>query len=106
MTGMGNMWSVAGMGNLFLGLAELLLLLRVVLKFFFTSANSGFVHWAFNTTDVLLSPLRGVFVHPAATPGNWHVDFVALFAMAAYAAVVSLMISLAGWGFGWKRTSR
>lgn len=97
MLGLGHRVSVAGHMNLFLSLAELLLLLRVVLKFFFTTANSGFVHWAYNTTDVLLAPLRGMYPNPSATPTNWHVDFVALFAMAAYAALASLILSLVGW---------
>ena len=100
---MGMMGGVAGMTNLFLGLAELLLVLRVVLKFFFTNAGGGFVHWAYSTTDVLLQPFRGVFPDPTATPTNWHVDWVALFAMAAYAAFASLLVGLAAWSFGAKR---
>jgi len=61
MMGLGHEFSVAGLSNLFLTLAELLLLLRVVLKFFFTSAGGGFVHWAFATTNVLLAPLGRFF---------------------------------------------
>jgi hypothetical protein len=101
---MGMMGGVTGMTNLFLGLAELLLLLRVVLKFFCTTAGGGFVHWAFSTTDVLLMPFRGVFPNPTATPGNWYVDWVALFAMAVYAAFAALLVGLAAWGFGVKRS--
>jgi len=101
--GMGHHYTVSGMVNLFLTLAELLLTLRVFLKFFFTSAGGGFVHWAFGTTNVLLTPFRGVFPHPTATPGNWHIDWVALFAMAVYAAFGSLLIGLASWNFGWRR---
>lgn len=86
--------------GVFLGLAELLLTLRVILKFFFTSAGGGFVHWAFSTTNVLLEPFRGVFPNPTATPTNWHIDWVAIFAMAVYACFAALLVSLAGWGFG------
>lgn len=81
--------------NFFVTLTELLLLLRVVLKFFFTNAGGGFVHWAFYTTDTLMAPFRGVFPNPTHTPGNWYVDWVALFAMAVYAAAGYLLISLA-----------
>lgn len=81
--------------NAFVGLGELLLLLRVVLKFFFTTAGGGFVHWAYSTTDVLLTPFRGVFPNPTHTPGNWYVDWVALFAMAAYMAAGYLLVCLA-----------
>lgn len=100
---MGMTGGVVGMTNLFLGLAELLLALRVILKFFFTSADSGFVRWAFSTTDVLLSPFRGIFDDPTGTPGNWHIDWVALFAMAVYAAFAALLVGLAAWSFGAKR---
>jgi len=79
--------TVGYMVDTFVGLADLLLVLRVVLKFFFTTAGGGFVHWAFSTTDVLLAPFRGVFPGPTATPGNWYVDWVALFALAVYPAV-------------------
>jgi len=78
--------TVSYMVDTFVGLADLLLVLRVVLKFFFTTAGGGFVHWAFSTTDVLLAPFRGVFPHPTATPGTWYVDWVALFALAVLPA--------------------
>src|SRR6185503_5092121 len=86
---------VAQPTGVFLGLAELLLTLRVILKFFFTTAGGGFVHWAFSTTDVLLAPFRGVFPHATATPGNWYIDWVALFAMAVYMAAGYMLYNLA-----------
>jgi hypothetical protein len=92
----GGMFSVASLAGFFVGLVELLLALRVFLKFFFATANSGFVHWAFSTTDVLLSPVRGVFVNPTSAHGtNWYVDFPALFMMVAYAVVAAMMVGLA-----------
>lgn len=106
MLGWGHHYSVASLSNLFLTFAELMLLLRVFLKFFFTTADAGFVHWAFRTTDVLLSPFRGVYANPTATPGTWHIDWVALFAMAVYAAFFSLLVSLAGAGWGVVATKR
>jgi hypothetical protein len=102
---MGMMGGVSGMTNLFLGLAELLLFLRVILKFFFTTAGGGFVHWAYSTTDVLLVPFRGVFPNPTATPTTWYVDWVALFAMAVYAAFGALLVGLAAWNWG-RRAAR
>lgn len=92
----GGLVSVSGPVGLFVTLAEFLLALRVFLKFFFTTADSGFVHWAFATTDALVSPLRGMFVNPASAHGtNWYVDFPALFAMAAYAVLGALLVALA-----------
>jgi hypothetical protein len=90
-----NRQVVGHMVNLFVGLTELLLILRIILKFFFTTAGGGFVHWAFSTTDVLLAPFRGVFPNPTHAPGNWYVDWVALFAMAVYVAAGYLLVSLA-----------
>jgi hypothetical protein len=93
---MGGIFSVSTMAGFFVGLVELLLALRVFLKFFFTTADSGFVHWAFNTTDVLLSPVRGVFVDPLSHHAtNWYIDFPSLFVMAAYAVAAALMVALA-----------
>lgn len=104
MLGLGHEFSVASMTSLFLTLAELLLLLRVVLKFFFTTAGGGFVHWAISTTNVLLTPFRGIWPDPTATPTGWHIDWVALFAMMVYAAVASLILGLVGWNFGTRRS--
>lgn len=86
---------VARMADIFVSLAELLLTLRVVLKFFFTNAGGGFVQWAYSTTDVLLAPFRVVFPNPTHTPGNWYVDWVALFAMAVYMAAGYMLYNVA-----------
>src|SRR5690348_12296082 len=90
-----NKSMVARMVDLFVNLAEILLTLRVILKFFFTSAGGGFVDWAFSTTDVLLAPFRAVFPNPTHTPGNWYIDWVALFAMAVYMAAGYMLYNLA-----------
>lgn len=90
-----NRQMVGHLVNGFVFFAELLLLLRVVLKFFVAEANSSFVHWAFTTTNTLLEPFRGVFTNPTHTQGSWYVDYVALFAMAVYAAAGYILISLA-----------
>lgn len=86
---------VGRMVDVFVGLTELLLTLRVILKFFFTTAGGGFVHWAFSTTDVLLTPFRAVFAGAHQAPGNWYVDWVALFAMAVYMAAGYILLGVA-----------
>lgn len=90
-----NKAMVARMIDIFVVLAELLLTLRVILKFFFTTAGGGFVHWAFSTTDVLLVPFRAVFTNPSQTPGNWYIDWPALLAMAMYMAAGYLLYNVA-----------
>jgi hypothetical protein len=92
----GGAFTAASAVGFFTTLAEMLLALRVFLKFFFTTADSGFVHWAFATTDALLSPFRGIFVNPASVHHtNWYVDFPALFAMSAYMVLAALLVALA-----------
>ena len=86
--------SMAGMVNLFVGLAELLLALRVVLRFFNGNPDATFVHWVYTNTQVLLEPVRNVFVSARAIERGWAVDYVALFAMAVYAAAGYLLVGL------------
>ena len=90
-----NKAMVARMIDLFVGLAELLLTLRVVMNFFFTTAGGGFTHWVFSTTDVLLAPFRAVFPGGSVAPGNWYIDWMALFAMAVYMAAGYLAYNVA-----------
>jgi hypothetical protein len=107
MLGLGHNISVATLTNLFLTFAELLLALRVVLKFFFTSAGGSFVHWAYTTTNVLLEPFRSLFTSTSSsTPTNWYIDWVALVAMAVYAAAGAVLIGLARWSAGWNSGRR
>ena len=106
MLGLGHEFSVSGMANLFLSLAELLLLVRVVVHVFFTTASGSFFSWVYATTNVLLSPFRGVFVNPTATPTHWYVDFPALFAMMVHATLGGLLIGLVAWNWGVRRGNR
>jgi hypothetical protein len=88
--------SVAGMVNLFVGLAELLLLLRAVLRFFNANPDATFVHWVYSNTQVLLEPLRNFFTTTDVVSRGWVVDYVALAAMAFYAAAGYLVVGLVG----------
>ncbi|HSX18303.1 MAG TPA: YggT family protein [Candidatus Saccharimonadales bacterium] len=88
--------SVAGVVHFFVGVAELLLLLRVVLRFFNGNPDATFIHWCYASTATLLEPLRGVFPSYNVVNHGWVVDFVALFAMAAYAVAGYLAVSLLG----------
>ncbi len=89
--------TVEWMVNLFVGLAELLLTLRVVLRFFNGNPDATFVHWAYSNTAVLLEPFRNVFTSSGMVERGWSVDFVALFAMAVYAAAGFFVVSLLRW---------
>lgn len=87
---------VGGLVNLFVMLAELMLALRVILKFAVAEADASFVDWAFRVTDPLLEPFRAVFANPTnPASGSWVIDFPALLAMAVYAAAAYMLMSLA-----------
>jgi len=88
--------SVASMVHFFVGLAQLLLLLRVVLRFFNANPDATFVHWAYSNTAVLLEPFRSVFTSYDMVNRGWVVDYVALFAIAVYAAAGYLLIAVCG----------
>lgn len=103
----GGFFSAVSVVGLFVGLTELLLALRVFLEFFFTiSGRAGFVHWAFATTNPLLSPFRGIFVNPTASPTRWYVDFPVLFAMAAYVVFWAWMLQIMGLLGNWRVNSQ
>lgn len=85
---------VTGLINLFLGLVEIFLALRVILRFFAANPDASFVRWVYNSSDVLLQPFRGVF--PTTVVGDNHVvDFSAIFAMVVYGLVALAFAALA-----------
>lgn len=86
-----------GLAMFFVGTAELLLFLRVVLRFFNGNPDAQFVHWCYASTNTLLEPFRGIFTSAGTVSRGWVVDYVALFAMAAYALVALWAVNLAVW---------
>lgn len=90
--------SVAWLVHSFVGVAELLLALRVVLRFFNGNPDATFVHWVYTVTAPLLEPLRGVFTSIDVVNRGWVVDYVALAAMAGWAVVGYVLVgSLGRW---------
>lgn len=87
---------VVGLINFFLWLVEVFLALRFILRFFAADPANGFVHWIYNSSDVLMQPFRGIF--PSTVIGNNHVvDFSALFAMVVYGLIALAFATLASW---------
>ncbi|OGL34437.1 hypothetical protein A3F65_00335 [Candidatus Saccharibacteria bacterium RIFCSPHIGHO2_12_FULL_47_16b] len=78
---------------LFVGLTEMLLTLRVALRFFNANPDASFVNWAYTQTQTLLEPFRAVFTSTDVVLRGWVVDYVALFAMAAYAVAGYWLVS-------------
>lgn len=85
---------VASLVHFFVVVAELLLALRVFLRFFNFDPNATFVHWAYANTAPLLAPLRGIFTAPAEVTRGWVVDYPALLAMALWAVAGYLILGL------------
>lgn len=75
-------------------LAELLLVVRVVLRFFNGNPDATFVHWVYTNTQVLLEPLRNVFTSADVVSRGWVVDYVAIAAMAFWAVTGYLVVGL------------
>ena len=80
--------------NAVVGLAELVLALRIILRLFAANPTASFTHWTYVTSDTLLQPFRGIF--PSTVIGKGYVlDFTALFALVVYGLLGSLLVYLA-----------
>lgn len=84
---------LVGLVDLFVGIAEAILVLRVLFKLFNANGNSQFVHWIYQTSDTLMAPFRGIF--PATEVHRGFVlDVSALFAILMYAILGYLLAAL------------
>lgn len=87
---------LAGLIQFVIGLAEVILLLRIVLRLFAANPNAVFVHWVYAMSDTLLLPFRGIF--PSAVIEKAYVlDFTAMFALIIYALIGGLLAYAAAW---------
>ncbi len=78
----------------FVALAVFALALRFVFRIFGAEGvGDGFTNWLYETTGVLLQPVRGVFPDPTVTSQHAF-EFVTLFAMVAYMAVGNVAMGL------------
>ncbi|MBI4034465.1 YggT family protein [Candidatus Saccharibacteria bacterium] len=81
--------------DFFVGVAEIILGLRVIFRLFAANIDNSFVNWIYQTSDVLMAPFRGIF--PQVTLTNGHVlDISALFAMLVWAVVGYVVLALIG----------
>lgn len=79
--------------NFIVGLVELFLGLRIVLKLFGASTAAPFVQWIYETTEPLLAPFAGMFPSPRLSDG-FILEFSALFGLMVYAFVGYLLTDL------------
>lgn len=86
---------LANIVNFFVGLAALILGLRVVFRLFNANPTADFVQWIYSTSDALMVPFRGIF--PAAELERGVVlDVSAIFALIMYIAIGALLLALVG----------
>jgi len=76
-----------------LGLVELLLTFRFLLKLLAASPRSEIVNWIYDTTAPLLQPFLFAFPTPTVK-GGFTLEFTTLFAIFAYAFVAYLIDEL------------
>lgn len=70
--------------NLFMGIIEALILLRIILKLFGANPYTPFVQWIYNLTMPLLSPFRNIFPTPMIQ-GRYELELTSIFALIVYA---------------------
>lgn len=79
--------------SIFIGLVQLFLGLRFILKLFGANAENAFVNWVYEMSGVLLEPFRGIF--PIRVYENAYIfEFSTLFAMLMYAILAALLLAL------------
>ena len=71
--------------NFVLGLIELLVGLRFILKLF-AAGSAPFVNWIYETSQPLVNPFIGIFPNPVLT-GGFVIEFASLIALLAYALI-------------------
>lgn len=74
------------LANFIVGLIEVLLVFRFLLKFLSANPQSTIVSWVYDTTQPLLQPFLFAFPTPSIQ-GGFTLEFTTLFAMFAYAFV-------------------
>lgn len=77
----------------FVGIIEIFLGLRLILKLFAANANTPFVAWIYETTRGMLAPFANMFPNPVLD-GGIVIEFSTIFAMFAYAILGYLITEL------------
>jgi uncharacterized protein YggT (Ycf19 family) len=81
------------LGRCIIGLVEVMLGMRLVLKLIGANPQSSFVSWVYETTQPLLNPLTPLFPAPTVQ-GQIVLEFTTLFALFIYAFVGYVLTEL------------
>jgi uncharacterized protein YggT (Ycf19 family) len=79
--------------NLFVGIAAVILGLRVFFRLFGANSANDFVSWIYDTSSTLMAPFRGIFP-PAELQGGIVLDVSALFAIIMYLVFGAVLLGL------------
>lgn len=82
---------IVGLVNIILGVVEVVVGLRILLKLFAANTSAPFVMWIYETSESLIYPFKGMFPSPAVE-GGIVIEFSALFALVCYALIGFLII--------------
>jgi hypothetical protein len=79
--------------SFFVGIAELILGLRIFFRLVDANSAAAFVHWIYETSDTLMVPFRGIFP-PATLKGGIVLDVSAIFAAVMYLLFGVILLSI------------
>ncbi len=79
--------------NLLLLIIEALIGLRFIFKLFAANSSAEFVTWVYQTSDVLVSPFRGIF-QTQVINGKFVFDITALIALIIYGLIFAFILYL------------
>jgi len=74
------------LSDIVIGIVEILLIIRVLLKFLGASTQAPFVRWIYETTSPLLSPFEGMFPSSSLTT-HFVLEVSTLFALITFALI-------------------
>lgn len=76
--------------NLVFGLIELIIGLRIILKFLGANPNTPFVSWVYEVSRTLLFPFQGIFPSPVLS-GGFVLEMSAIVALLVYALIAYII---------------
>lgn len=79
--------------NFFVGVATIILSLRVLFRLFDANTSNDFVGWIYDTSSTLMGPFRGIFP-PANFQGGITLDVSAIFAIIMYLVFGAVLMGL------------
>jgi hypothetical protein len=79
--------------SFFIGIAELILGLRIFFRLVDANQTAAFVSWIYETSDSLMTPFRGIFP-PATLEGGIVLDVSAIFTAIMYLVFGAVLMGL------------